>query len=128
MVINSWAITLLRFCFEETLFLVSTDHMALRWILIRAEATGKLARWWLRFLESELDILYFAGKKHRAADALLPLKMKGENNGALDINISVFTVSFETCSCAPLTEKPGPGTTTERKDPFVFFILEFSTT
>lgn len=77
----------------------------LGWILIIAEATGKLTRWWLRMSEFESDIIHCAGIKHQAADALLRLKTNGEDKSSVDDEVQVLTVHQKVFACAPQTQK-----------------------
>lgn len=51
-----------------------TNHEALKWLLTISDAPGNLARWCLCFAEIEFDIVFPAGIKHHAADALLSVR------------------------------------------------------
>lgn len=48
----------------------STDYKALKWLLTVQDASGNLARWYLRLLKFEFDIAHRAGFKYQAVDAL----------------------------------------------------------
>lgn len=72
--------------------MVRTDHHASRWILILADATGKRARWRLRLLESDFEIVLRAGVKYQAANALSRFVTRGDVTNAIRDDIPVLVV------------------------------------
>lgn len=69
------------------------DHNALLWILNIADATRKLARWRLKFLEYDFEILQRAGLKHQAATALSGLRPAGVDKNELENENPVLVVT-----------------------------------
>lgn len=53
-----WSKLLLPLYLEESRFTIGTNHNSLRSILNLADASGRLARWPLRMLDSEFDIVH----------------------------------------------------------------------
>lgn len=64
------AVLLLRSFIEGGRFTVRTDHQALKGILHREGSSGRLARFRLRPMELEMNIVHGAGIVHLTADAL----------------------------------------------------------
>lgn len=73
-----WSVTFWWSYLEEACFKIRMDHEAFRGILTVAEATGKLARWYLRLSNFEFDIVYRAKVGHEEASALSRAKAEGE--------------------------------------------------
>ena len=51
-------------------FTISTDHDALRWLMMFSDSTGRLMRWRLRLAEFDCTITYRLGRVHQVPDAL----------------------------------------------------------
>lgn len=71
-----WATPLLRPYSEGTLFILRTAHDPLKWLFAR-QATGKLARCWLKLQEFDFKLEYLRGTKNAIAYATLQLKTNG---------------------------------------------------
>lgn len=55
----------------------STDQDALKWVLTSADALQKLARWRIRLLELDFEIVHRAGIKHQVSVKLWRLTNEG---------------------------------------------------
>ena len=53
-----WAVQTLRLYLERERLTVNTDHHSLRWLMILADASGRLARWRLYLAEYDFDVNY----------------------------------------------------------------------
>lgn len=51
-------------------FAIGKDHVALKWFLNLADATGELAYWGLLSSEFEVNVVQRAGIKNQGSDAL----------------------------------------------------------
>lgn len=77
-----WAIMLPLPYLGSSRFSIRTDHKFLKLFLAAAGASDKLARWCLRLLELDLQMVNRAGSKHQTPDALSRLK-KWDREGQL---------------------------------------------
>lgn len=68
--------------------------------------------------------MHHTGVKHQAADALLSLKTKGEDNTILDDEVLVPNIPQDVFTCALRTDITDLGFKEELKGPFVLFIPE----
>ena len=59
-------------------FTVITDHSALRWLLNLENPTGRLARWGLKLMEYDFEVVTRPGRVHSVPDALSRLPTKDE--------------------------------------------------
>lgn len=85
-----WGILLLCTYLEASRLTLRTDHHVLCWILKLADTSGKFARWRVRLLEFDFEIVHEAEIKHRAADAVSGLPTNGSNRTMLEENIAVM--------------------------------------
>lgn len=90
--------------FERSPFIVRTDHEAVRRNLVMAKTIGELARWRFTLSEFDFKIVYLAGIKHYAANALSILKTERKDKITLKEKVPVLAVSESTVGCAPQTE------------------------
>lgn len=51
-------------------FLISTDHVSLRWLLSFKDLEGQLARWLERLQQYEFEVIHRKGQSHKNADGL----------------------------------------------------------
>ena len=65
-----WAIRKFRTYLEGYSFKVITDHMALKWLHNLKNPTGRLARWALKLLEFDYEVIYRKGSLNLVPDAL----------------------------------------------------------
>lgn len=65
-----WACQILRLYLERTLFELYTYHQALKWLMTLTDATGRLARWRLKFSELDFSVQYRKGAKNNIADSV----------------------------------------------------------
>ena len=59
-------------------FTVITDHAALKWLLNLDNPTGRLARWGLKLMEYDFEVVTRPGRLHSVPDALSRLPTKNE--------------------------------------------------
>ena len=65
-----WAVEHYRHYLIGNAFQVVTDHQALKSLMKMKDPKGLYARWIMKLLPYDLDMVYKPGKKHTAADAL----------------------------------------------------------
>ena len=87
-----WAIQVLRPYLDITHFDLYTDHQSLKWIFNLSDASGRLARWRLRLMESDFTIKYKKGAANTVADAISRLPTYGETTFKPDFEITCFPV------------------------------------
>ena len=87
-----WAVLMLRPYVEGTHFVVRTDHQALKWILDLKESTGRLARWRLRLMEFDFEVVHKPGAFHKAPDALSRLPTTEVDNTEVDDEVPTYCV------------------------------------
>jgi hypothetical protein len=51
-------------------FTYFVDHMALMYLINKPQISGRLARWFILFLEYDFKIVYKLGRSHLMVDAL----------------------------------------------------------
>lgn len=90
---NVWAVQLLRPYMEGTLFTIPPHHDALKWILILADTTGKLAQWRLRSFEMTFDVLHRARIERQASNAVSQIPTDGKDCNPIEEAFSVMSVS-----------------------------------
>ena len=86
-----WAIQTLRPYLERERFTVNTDHHSLRWVMNLVDASGRLARWRLRFAEYDFDVTYVKGIKNFLADALSRIPSTGGTTVPVDEEIPCYS-------------------------------------
>lgn len=84
-----WAVKLSCPYREGKLFTVCANHDSLKWILNLVDGIGMFARWRLRKLEVELDIVHSAGIKNQAANVLSRLDAPGMDDIDMDKDLPV---------------------------------------
>lgn len=88
-----WSVLMLRPYPEGSHFEIWTDHQAWRTILDLKESTGRLARWRLRLLEFDFEVVNRPDKYHHAADAMSRLpKEKAMTENQVEDDISTLTI------------------------------------
>lgn len=87
-----WAVRFIHLCLKRIKLTITTDHYSLKWILNPTESIGRLARWRLRLLELEFHIIFRAGIKQRAADALSRLSTTEEDTKPLEDNFPILAI------------------------------------
>ena len=65
-----WAVEHYRSYLEGRPFQVVTDHIALKSLVKQKDPQGQQARWNMRLLPYDIDMIYKAGRLHSAPDAL----------------------------------------------------------
>lgn len=65
-----WAIEKFRCYLEGWKFSVITDHSCLRWLLTIKNPTGRLARWAMKLLVHDMEVIHRKGACHHVPDAL----------------------------------------------------------
>lgn len=65
-----WAVEKFRCYLEGWKFSVITDHSCLRWLLTIKNPTGRLARWAMKLLVHDMEIIHRKGAGHHVPDAL----------------------------------------------------------
>jgi hypothetical protein len=88
-----WAILHLRPYLERTRFTVSSDQVALRWLLYLKDLSGRLARWRLRLAEFDFEIQYRPGIENSVADGCSRVPTTGGDMADVDDDIPCFVVS-----------------------------------
>lgn len=68
------------------------DNLALRFILNLADASARLARWWLRIAEYEYDVEYRPIVYHQLADEVSKFWTEGEDDTDIDYEVPYFIV------------------------------------
>jgi len=92
-----WASLFLRPYFEGTRFTVHTDNAALKWMLHKDGAHGRLVRWRLWLAEFDYVVQTRPGASHHAADTISRISTPaGDEVAILD------AVPVELCSGIPL--------------------------
>lgn len=75
-------------------FTIRTDHNSLWCILNLADASGRHARWWLRLLEFDFDVVKWVSVKCRDADALFSLPTDGTDSSPLENGLSLMYINI----------------------------------
>lgn len=88
---------------EETHFEIRKDHEVIRRILTMAEATGKLAAWIFRLLQSKFDVFHCSEMKHHAFYRVSRVMDNSENETFLDDEVTVRTIPQELFACSSRT-------------------------
>lgn len=73
-------------------FTISTNHDALKWMLIIPKFTCKLARWSLQLSEIDFEVVHRAGMKHQAACSLSRLATNGEDKSSHKNDIPLLAI------------------------------------
>lgn len=70
-----------------------TDHEAFGWIRSTADETVNLARWWLRLVKRDFEIVHRAWIKHQAPDALSTLPTNRSNRTIYEDDIAIMSAT-----------------------------------
>ena len=88
-----WGCQVLRSYLEGKLFVVYTDHQALKWLLGATNISGRLARWRIRLCEFDFSLEYKKGKKNTIADAISRLPTTGETEVDPYLDVPVLNLA-----------------------------------
>lgn len=77
---------------EGTRFTIRTDDYGLQWILNMSDATGKLARWRLRFSELEFDAVGRTIINPKATDGLYRMETSSYETVEMEDNLPTYVV------------------------------------
>ena len=65
-----WAVEKFQGYIEQTSFTIETDHMAIRWLMALDRPKGRIARWIMRLLPYDFEVVYRPGRINWVADGL----------------------------------------------------------
>lgn len=71
-------------------FTIHADLDALQLILNLAESTSIVARWWLRLMELDSDVVHRASVKHQAANTLSRIALIGKDHSPCENHIPFY--------------------------------------
>lgn len=85
-------VMLLQVYLRTGLFIISSDHVAIQWLLNLADISNKLARWRLQLCVFDFEVIHRACMKHQTPIALPALNTEGTDKIILGEELPVLTI------------------------------------